>query len=86
MTSRNLVANAESNHQNPSGSSRSAEPIDKKRPTSEEIRRRAHEIYLERGGTDGSDLDDWLQAERELRANHNSNTIRLVLPGRRETR
>ena len=32
----------------------------------EEIRRRAYEIYLERGGQPGRDLDDWLQAEREL--------------------
>ena len=32
----------------------------------EEIRRRAYEIYLERGEQPGCDLDDWLQAEREL--------------------
>ena len=32
----------------------------------EEIRRRAYEIYLERGEQPGRDLDDWLQAEREL--------------------
>ncbi|MCG3148258.1 MAG: hypothetical protein PCFJNLEI_01701 [Verrucomicrobiae bacterium] len=31
-----------------------------------EIAKRAHEIYLARGGTHGCDLDDWLQAEREL--------------------
>jgi hypothetical protein len=31
------------------------------------IRRRAHDIYLERGGVDGRDLDDWLQAEKEVR-------------------
>jgi len=31
-----------------------------------EIRRRAYEIYLERGQQPGRDLDDWLQAEREL--------------------
>jgi hypothetical protein len=31
----------------------------------EEIRRRAHEIYLERGEEPGRELDDWLQAERE---------------------
>jgi hypothetical protein len=30
------------------------------------IRERAHEIYLERGGEDGSEMDDWLQAELEL--------------------
>jgi Protein of unknown function (DUF2934) len=32
----------------------------------EEIRLRAYEIYLERGETPGLELDDWLQAEREL--------------------
>ena len=33
----------------------------------EEIRRRAYEIYLERGEQPGRDLGDWLQAERELK-------------------
>jgi hypothetical protein len=32
----------------------------------EHIRRRAYEIYLERGEQPDHDLDDWLQAEREL--------------------
>ena len=32
----------------------------------EKIRRRAFEIYLERGSEPGRDLEDWLQAEREL--------------------
>ena len=27
---------------------------------------RAYELYLRRGGGDGRDLDDWLEAEREL--------------------
>ena len=31
----------------------------------EEIRRRAYEVYLERGEQPGRELDDWLQAERE---------------------
>jgi Protein of unknown function (DUF2934) len=34
----------------------------------ESIRKRAYEIYLERGGQPGRELDDWLQAERELHA------------------
>jgi hypothetical protein len=34
----------------------------------EEIRRRAYEIYLARDGQPGGELDDWLQAERELDA------------------
>lgn len=32
----------------------------------EEIRNRAYEIYLRRGGQSGHELEDWLQAEREL--------------------
>lgn len=32
----------------------------------EEIKRRAYELYLERGKQPGRELDDWLQAEREL--------------------
>jgi hypothetical protein len=34
----------------------------------EDIRRRAYEIYLERGEEPGLELDDWLQAEREIAA------------------
>lgn len=37
-------------------------------PIEETIAKRAHELFLARGGTHGSDLDDWLQAERELKA------------------
>jgi hypothetical protein len=33
----------------------------------EEIRRRAYLIYLERGEQPRRELDDWLQAERELK-------------------
>lgn len=36
-------------------------------PTLDDIRRRAYEIYLRRGGTGGDPAADWLQAERELR-------------------
>lgn len=35
-------------------------------PTHGEIERRAYEIYLSQGATDGHELDDWLQAERNL--------------------
>jgi hypothetical protein len=35
-------------------------------PSQEEIRRRAYEIYLERDGHPGDELDDWRRAEREL--------------------
>jgi|SRR5947209_14393246 len=33
----------------------------------EEIRRRAYELYRQRGGTDGRHTDDWFRAEAELR-------------------
>jgi hypothetical protein len=36
-------------------------------PASEEIAKRAYEIYLRRGSRNGYDFDDWLEAERELR-------------------
>ena len=35
-------------------------------PSREEIAARAYQIYLERGGTNGNDQDDWLRAEQEL--------------------
>jgi len=39
------------------------------KPRAEDIARRAYAIYEERGRVDGADLDDWLQAERELTQN-----------------
>jgi hypothetical protein len=38
-------------------------------PTREDIEQRAYEIYLERSGSEGSEgseMGDWLEAEREL--------------------
>lgn len=35
-------------------------------PERDRIAARAYEIYLERGGTDGADMEDWLAAEREF--------------------
>jgi len=32
-----------------------------------DVATRAYELYEARGGEPGADLDDWLQAERELR-------------------
>jgi hypothetical protein len=37
-------------------------------PTVDDIRRRAYERYLERGGKHGQHFDDWLEAEKELRS------------------
>jgi hypothetical protein len=36
-------------------------------PSEGEIAKRAFELYLARGGVHGRDVEDWLQAERELR-------------------
>jgi len=38
----------------------------RREPSEEEIRHRAYEIYLARGGAPGDEVEDWLQAEREL--------------------
>ncbi|HWP84362.1 MAG TPA: DUF2934 domain-containing protein [Terriglobia bacterium] len=46
----------------------------------EEIRKRvairAYEIYLDRGGQHGRDIDDWLQAEAELLAEKKQEQLR----------
>jgi hypothetical protein len=42
----------------------SAEPVS---PSLEEIAQRAYEIFLARGGETGHEMEDWLQAEKELR-------------------
>ena len=36
--------------------------------TEEDVRRRAFELYLERGTAPGDEVDDWLRAERDLMA------------------
>jgi hypothetical protein len=44
-----------------------AEPRSEREPSEDEIRLRAYMLYLERGGSHGSDFEDWLRAEEELR-------------------
>lgn len=46
----------------PKKSNGAAEPFNH----SDAVARRAYEIYQRRGGNHGADLDDWLEAEREL--------------------
>ena len=36
----------------------------------QEISRRAHELFLKRGTMPGSELSDWLEAEREVKAKY----------------
>ena len=44
-------------------------------PTNEEIALRAYHIYLERGSAPGDPMQDWLQAERELRNSRRSRDV-----------
>jgi len=39
--------------------------------TAADIARRAYELFLARGSADGHDLEDWLEAERQLHAGSN---------------
>ncbi len=39
-------------------------------PIEDEIRKRAYEIYCARNGGPGSEVDDWLKAETELKEEH----------------
>ena len=36
-------------------------------PIEQQIQQRAYELYEQRGSTEGHDLDDWLQAECEIK-------------------
>jgi hypothetical protein len=45
----------------------SAFPSGTWQPSEDEIRMRAYQRYLERGGTHGRAFDDWLEAEKELK-------------------
>ncbi|HEY6337394.1 MAG TPA: DUF2934 domain-containing protein [Candidatus Sulfotelmatobacter sp.] len=41
----------------------------------EEIRRRAYELYEQRGLSSGSETDDWLVAEREIRERYQEHRV-----------
>ena len=46
--------------------SRSNERSENRAANYDEVSRRAYELYLERGGLPGKELEDWLQAEHEI--------------------
>jgi hypothetical protein len=46
---------------------RAKKPSIEQLPLEERIRRRAYDLYVQRGNKSGSELDDWLQAEEEIR-------------------
>ena len=43
------------------------EPAPERPSVEERIRRRAYELYVQRGNQSGSELEDWLHAEEEIR-------------------
>lgn len=48
-------------------SKRTAPLADEPNNDPDAIAKRAYEIYQNRGGNHGADLDDWLEAERQLK-------------------
>lgn len=53
----------------------------RKSPLMEDIELRAYQLYLQRGAIDGHDLEDWLQAERQVleELKKNKASLRLAL-------
>ena len=51
-----------------------------------EVARRAYDLFLARGCEHGHDLDDWLQAERELRGRPSATTRRARESSRQASR
>jgi hypothetical protein len=47
-------------------------------PTHDEIEYSAYQIYLERGGRHGRDVEDWLQAERKLLKKYKRGRARAI--------
>ena len=41
--------------------------FERREPSGENIARRAYELYIQRSGEHGKDVEDWFRAERELR-------------------
>ena len=54
----------------PSGSASHAAPVTANSGAEEQIRARAYQLFLERGGHCGNAEQDWLRAEAEVRAGH----------------
>jgi hypothetical protein len=40
--------------------------IERIETSKEDVANRAHELYVQRGGGHGKDVEDWVRAEREL--------------------
>jgi Protein of unknown function (DUF2934) len=51
-------------------------PISSDFDLEEQTRQRAYQLFEERGMVDGHDLDDWLQAEQEIKAGQTPRTLK----------
>ena len=67
MPRTNKPANVTSDSPKPTRTSRNANGSADTLNDADAVARRAYEIYQNRGGNHGADLDDWLEAERQLR-------------------
>lgn len=65
MKPKNTTENADQNRREPADLEK-LQPRLTKAPSPDEIRERAYELHMEGGCVHGRDVDDWLQAEREL--------------------
>ena len=74
MKSERVMRNTASGATTAALSEVAEQELTKRGPTAEEIRTRAYEIHIERGGIHGCDLDDWMQAERELQEKYESDS------------
>jgi hypothetical protein len=54
--------------------------------TREEIEKRAYQLFEERGCRDGHDLEDWIDAERELAKSEIIELSKTASAGRRQSR
>lgn len=66
MPRTNKPANATPDSPKPARSSKNPNSADTLNDA-DAVARRAYEIYQNRGGNHGADLDDWLEAERQLK-------------------
>ena len=53
-------------------------------PTEDEVRVRAYEIFLRRGGQTGHEIDDWVQAENELKQQIYGKVLEAPVPKQRK--
>lgn len=66
MAARNLMRNADPVLPDQSGRLVPVDPLGANAPVEEVVRRRAYEIYQQRGREDGQAVQHWLQAESEV--------------------